>query len=141
MPLRECLKVVLGAAKWFIKTLNEINKKTFRGSSYTELFYIDFRVWNYMHCLKSVRIRSFSGPYFPAFELNTEIYRVNLCIWSECGKIRTRKLHIRTLFTCDVHWCSAEYRICFENFVNISGKLQWQEFPKIKTVVECQLMY
>ena len=73
-------KLVLGAAKWFIKTLNEINKKTFRGSSYTELFYIDFRVWNYMHCLKSVRIRSFSGPYFPAFELNTEIYRVNLCI-------------------------------------------------------------
>ena len=24
------------------------------------------------HCLKSVRIRQFSGPYFPAFGLNTE---------------------------------------------------------------------
>ena len=26
------------------------------------------------HCMKSLGIRSFSGPYFPAFELNTEIY-------------------------------------------------------------------
>ena len=25
-----------------------------------------------MHCLKSVRIWSYSGPYFPAFELNTD---------------------------------------------------------------------
>ena len=31
------------------------------------------------HCVKSVQIRSFSGPYFPAFGLNTE----------KCGKIRT----------------------------------------------------
>ena len=33
----------------------------------------------------------FSGPYFPAFVLNTERYFVSLCIQSECGKIRTRK--------------------------------------------------
>ena len=42
-------------------------------------------------CVKSVRIRRFSGPYFPAFRLNTEIYEVNLHIYSKCGKIRTRK--------------------------------------------------
>ena len=30
------------------------------------------------HCVKSVTIRSFSGLYFPAFGLNTEIYGVNL---------------------------------------------------------------
>ena len=36
------------------------------------------------HCVKSVRIRSYSGPYFPAFGLNT------LLIQSECGKMRTR---------------------------------------------------
>ena len=29
-----------------------------------------------LHCLKSVRIRSYSGPYFPAFGLNTESYGV-----------------------------------------------------------------
>ena len=28
--------------------------------------------------LKSDQIRSFYGPYFPVFELNTEIYSVNL---------------------------------------------------------------
>ena len=33
-------------------------------------------------CTKSVRIRSFSGPYFPALGLNTEIYVVNLRIQS-----------------------------------------------------------
>ena len=31
-----------------------------------------------MHCVKSVRIRSFSGAYFPAFELNTERYSVQM---------------------------------------------------------------
>ena len=43
------------------------------------------------HCVKSVRIRSFSGPYFPAFGLNAERYSVSLRIQSEYGKIRTRK--------------------------------------------------
>ena len=33
----------------------------------------------------------FSGPYFPAFILNTERYFVSLRIQSECGKTRTRK--------------------------------------------------
>ena len=42
-------------------------------------------------CVKCVQIQSFSGPYFPVFELNTEIYSVRiqentdykiLCIWT-----------------------------------------------------------
>ena len=33
----------------------------------------------------------FSGPYFPAFELNMEIYEVDLRTQSKCGKIQTRK--------------------------------------------------
>ena len=41
--------------------------------------------------MKSVRIRSFSGPYFPAFGLNTERYNVSLRIQSKRRKIRTRK--------------------------------------------------
>ena len=36
----------------------------------------------------------FSGPYFPAFGLNTERYEVSLRIQSECGKIRTRKYSV-----------------------------------------------
>ena len=51
------------------------------------------------HCAKSVEIRSFSGPYFPAFGLNTKIYGVNFRIQSECRKYRQEKLRIWTLFT------------------------------------------
>ena len=42
------------------------------------------------HCVKSVRIRSYSGPYFPAFGLNTERCEVFHRIQSKYGKIRTR---------------------------------------------------
>ena len=43
------------------------------------------------HWVKSVRTRSFSGPYFPAFGMNTERYSVYVRIESESGKIWTRK--------------------------------------------------
>ena len=42
-----------------------------------------FRVKNVeLHCVEreSVRIQSFSGPYFPTFGQITEIYKVNLGI-------------------------------------------------------------
>ena len=41
-------------------------------------------------CVKSVRIRSHSGPYFPAFRLNTERQEISFGIQFTCGKIRTR---------------------------------------------------
>ena len=41
--------------------------------------------------MKIVHIRSFSGPYFLAFELNTDRFSVSLRIKSKCGEIRTRK--------------------------------------------------
>ena len=40
------------------------------------------------HCEKSVRIQSYSRPYFPVFGLNTERY--GIFIQSECGKMRSR---------------------------------------------------
>ena len=42
------------------------------------------------NCVQSVCIRSYSGPHFPAFGLNTERYSLSLCIQSECGKMQTR---------------------------------------------------
>ena len=54
------------------------------------------------HCIKSVHIRSFSDPHFPAFGLNTERYFVSLRsfrILPECWKKNPEKLRIRTLFT------------------------------------------
>ena len=45
------------------------------------------------HSVKNVRTRSYSGPHFPAFEMNREryeVYGVSLRIQSECGKMWTR---------------------------------------------------
>ena len=42
------------------------------------------------HCVRSVCIRSYSGPYFHAFGLNMERYGVSLRIQSEYAKIGTR---------------------------------------------------
>ena len=48
------------------------------------------KVFIYIYlAFKSVRIRSYSGPYFPAFGLNTERYGLSFRIQSERGKIRT----------------------------------------------------
>ena len=52
------------------------------------------------HSLKSVLIQSFSGPYFHTFGLNTDIYSVNLSVFSpNAGKCGQEKLWIRTLIT------------------------------------------
>ena len=77
------------------------------------------------HCVKCVRIRGFSCPYFPAFELNAEIYRVNLRIQSECGKIQTRKTpdtDTLVLFypSKNVHVC-VKVRICASIYIGICG--------------------
>ena len=49
------------------------------------IIYVTYTAW------KVSNYGLFSGPYFPAFGLNTERYSVSLHIQSECGKIRTRK--------------------------------------------------
>ena len=46
---------------------------------------------SHFYCVKIVRIRSFSGPYFPVFGLNTERYCVSLRIQFERRKMRSRK--------------------------------------------------
>ena len=43
-----------------------------------------------LYCVKSVRIRSYSDPHFPAFGLNAERYSASLRIQSECKKMRAR---------------------------------------------------
>ena len=49
----------------------------------------NIRITRIRYCVKSARIRSFSGPYFPVSGLDTE--RLCLRIQSECRKIRTKK--------------------------------------------------
>ena len=64
----------------------------------------DMKFFCFVHCVKSVRIRSFSGPYFPAFGLSTERYSASLRIQSEYVKIWT-------LFrsSLDFEWMSEAY--------------------------------
>ena len=81
---------------------------------------------NYLHCVKSIRIRSFSGPYFSTFGLNTDIYPVNLCIQSELGKIRTRKTP--NTDTLDVV-------SFFVKFPKLTKKFNWN------SLLICKVMY
>ena len=53
-----------------------------------------------LHCVKIIRIWRFSGPFFPAFRLNTVIYRVNQ---SECGKIGSVSSIIEELYLRGIH--------------------------------------
>ena len=44
------------------------------------------------HCVKSIRYRSFSGPFFLTFGVNTEIYRVMSIFSSNVEKYGPEKL-------------------------------------------------
>ena len=81
------------------------------------------------HCIKGVRIRSFSGWYSPAFGLNMEVYSVNLCIQSECGKIRSRK----TPNTDTFHALSATFLYTHPMFI-FSGNLYIAFKSKYRTI-------
>ena len=54
--------------------------------------------------MKSDLVRSFSGPYFPAFRLNTERFGVSFPIQSKCGEIRTRKTLSTDTFSRSVYF-------------------------------------
>ena len=71
---------------------------TFCAGRYSAHSILEFVIVNASNCVKIVRIRSYSGPYFPALGLNGERYSLSLRIQSECGKTWTQ-LRIRTLFT------------------------------------------
>ena len=84
------------------------------------LWYIFWCTVQNLHCVKSSRIRNFSGPYFPVFGLHTERYRVSLRIQSECGKIRSRNtLNIDTFHA----GLNSATDILLAVFIKISGFL------------------
>ena len=62
---------------------------------------------------------SFSNWYLPAFGQNTERYGISLRTQSECGKIRTRKTRIRTLFTQCLYYSS----FCFADYLKRSNEV------------------
>ena len=68
------------------------------------------------YCVKNIRIRSYSGPHFPAFGLNTERYPISLRIQSECGKIWTRITPNTDIFcTVGIFCCFSSKETCLVN--------------------------
>ena len=96
---------------------------------------------NVLHCTKSVRIRSYSCPYFPALWLNTERYFVSLRIQYECGKIRARitpntdifhavlsaEVHLKPCKTSmkELWWWKVIHQFFQESYVVKNTKLRW----------------
>ena len=68
-------------------------------------------------CLKVPKYGVFSGPYFPAFGLNTERYEVSLRIQSKCGKIRTKKYSVFGHFSRgDFVALNGRYDYCYSEY-------------------------
>ena len=76
-----------------------------------------------------------SGPYFPVFRLNMEIYSVNLCIQPEYRKMRTRNNsefgHIsrsrRHSIYASSFWVLPKKALCWCAKIQISGTA-WKNF-------------
>ena len=82
--------------------------------------------------MKSVLIRSFSSPCFPALGLNTERNGVSLRIQSKYGKIRTRKTPNTDTFHA-VLLISAKYEnffICCASYHSLSKKADTSKHSK-----------
>ena len=79
-----------------------------------------------IHYVKSAQIRSFSGPYFPVLELNTEIYSVNHRIQSEYRKIRTGKNSLFKHILCSDSHSYLQIKYGLANKKNIT-KNAWDE--------------
>ena len=81
------------------------------------------------HCVKSVRTRSHSSQYFPAFGLITERYSVSLRIQSEWGKIQTR-------ITPNTDTFHAVHVTALQDFIrNFNGILD-EKWSKLLTLTE-----
>ena len=105
-----------------LETVQFFKNKLLKLSTIFSLSYISSLRY---HCVKDARIRSFSGPYFPVFRLNTKRFGVSLRIQSECGKTLTRKtpntdtLYAVSALVLIVHL----FILCIDSFVlhNIPG--------------------
>ena len=76
-----------------------------------------------MHCVKSVRIRSFSGTYFPAFELNMERYSV--WMWENMDQKNSKYGHFLHSDDCKSTCCIVQK--CDPAAYNITEKKNFED--------------
>ena len=98
---------------WLQMTLLESLPSPYKPNAWTNNWYLVFFVSNLYdgHCLKSVRIWSYSGPCF----LKTERYFVFPGIQFKCAKIRTR-------MTPSTDHCVKS--VCIRSYSSYTGKMQ-----------------
>ena len=82
----------------------------------------------------------FSGPYFPVFRPNTEIYCINISIQSENGKIRTRNNsvfgHVSQSGTVPKSWDIAVLFFARNVwFIVVKGKLRTCDYISLAVVL------
>ena len=97
---------ILSVSLLLTKIQDKIGKSFYpSGLNMESIYSPKYRFCRPKHCVKSVRIRSFSGLYFPLFRLKTERYGVSLRIRSKCGKTWTRKFpNIDTFHAVKSSW-------------------------------------
>ena len=114
---------------------------------------------NHKHCVKSILIPSYSGPYFPAFRLNTERKLVSLRIQSGYGKIQIRITPNKDTFYAvkmtikrsldhkqkQFHFLSSDYRrskfLLTSRRDNINKFLCWFWFRNYKYIFKREKLY
>ena len=84
-----------------------------------------------LHCVKCVRIRSYSGRPFPAFGLNTERYGVSLHIQSKCGKMLTRVTPNTDTFYAVLPQWILDSRASLTNFETYVTIIDWLSIKDI----------
>ena len=85
-----------------------------------------------IHRVKSVLIGSFSGPYFPAFGLNTERYGISLRIQCKSGKIWTGKTPNTNTFHAVIffNWQN-QLPVLFITVIILKGLKLWRDFDLV----------
>ena len=88
--------------------------------SLDQIFGKTIKFISYSHCVKRVRIRSFSGPYFPAFGLNTDRYSDLSVVSPNTGKYGPENFRTRKFFTqCQCYWESIQTFFKLTHFITI----------------------
>ena len=90
-------------------------------SPYFPVFELNTEIYRVNLTAWSVHIRSFSGPYFPVFEVNTEIYRVNLTSW---------KVSIFGVFLVRIF----PYSRWIQRFTELIFGVFWSVFSRIRAI-------
>ena len=84
-----------------------------------------------LHCVKSVRIRSFYGPYFPAFGLNTDQKNSKSGYFPRSVKVTMKQVFYKLKYT--IYNKSHKIRRYVQKPIN-NPQFCWQSFERVLAV-------